>query len=127
MLVLWSIPANETIPRLGGMNMNVAHLETNRTYSGGIWGELESEWKTTHPPHDRGGDLPALCLGTQPLACLLEQIITQFQKGKITGLKGVAWNLREGGCAFVCLKFLILGCGQSLEARGALFFGADVL
>lgn len=74
------------------VNLGVgSHLKLDPIYSIGVCGKLESESKATHPLMTLGGHLPALFLGTQSLAFLLEQV----SGGEITGSKGVALNFRE--------------------------------
>lgn len=60
------------------MNLTVAHLKLDPTYSVGVCGVLESEWKSTHPLMILGGNLLVLFPGTQSLVSLPEQVITQF-------------------------------------------------
>lgn len=74
------------------MNLGVGTcLKLGPTHPVGVWGELESESKVTHPFVTLGGHLPAPFLGhgIQSPAFLLDRVITQSQEVE-------SWDLREG-------------------------------
>lgn len=74
------------------MNLGVGtYFKLGPTYPIGVWGELESESKVTHPLVTLGGHLPASFLGhgIQSPAFLLNRVITQSQEVE-------SWDLREG-------------------------------
>lgn len=119
--------AEETVPYLkrdlGDMTLAVAHLKLDPTYSVGVCGVPESEWKFTNPlmiltctlPRDSASGISSRT-SHHPVS-----------EGEVTELQGVALNSREGGpwvnlcpaVVYSCLSEVpsLVDCGQSLEAR----------